>query len=108
MPKLFSNDSMTPDLCISSALARRFASPATSLLYVGLEYGRECYAATQAPKPQPVPLVGSKACNMACKGDPKVSCGGGNMFNLYAATSVTVTGTVTDQWTSAGPISTVV
>ncbi|KAK0110039.1 hypothetical protein ONS95_002699 [Cadophora gregata] len=106
MPKLFSNDSMTPDLCISSALARRSASPATTFLYAGVEYGRECYAATRAPTPQPASLVGPKACTIPCKGDPSVSCGAGKMYNLYVATSVTVTGTVTNQWSSAGPVST--
>ncbi|KAH7409546.1 hypothetical protein BKA64DRAFT_720802 [Cadophora sp. MPI-SDFR-AT-0126] len=106
MPKLFSNDSMTPDLCISSALARRSATPATTFLYAGVEYGRECYAATRAPTPQPASLVGSKACTMPCKGDPSISCGAGKMYNLYVATSVAVTGTATDQWSSAGPVST--
>ncbi|PVH80099.1 WSC-domain-containing protein [Cadophora sp. DSE1049] len=106
MPKLFSNDSMTPDLCISSALARRSANPATTFLYAGVEYGRECYAATRAPTPQPASLVGPKACTMPCKGDLSVSCGAGKMYNLYVATIVTVTGTATNQWSSAAPVST--
>ncbi|TVY75584.1 WSC domain-containing protein [Lachnellula suecica] len=100
MPKLFSNDSMTPDLCISSALARLSATPATTYLFVGLEYGRECYAHTAAPTPEPSSLVGNKACTMKCKGDPSQKCGGANMYNLYAATTASIFGTGALQWMS--------
>lgn len=92
MPKLFSNDSMTPDLCISSALARLSAKPATTYLYAGVEYGRECYAGSVAPTPVPTSLVGANACAMTCKGDGSLKCGGRNMFNLYVATAATATG----------------
>ncbi|KAF4630464.1 hypothetical protein G7Y89_g7678 [Cudoniella acicularis] len=105
MPKLFSNDSMTPDLCISSAIARLSATPATTYRFAGLEYGHECYAQTAAPSPEPTSLVGNQACTIPCKGDPKQSCGAGNMYNLYAATSVTVTQTGT--WASVPATSTV-
>lgn len=90
MPKLFSNDSMTPSLCISSALARLSAVPATTYAYVGLEYGRECYAHTAIPEPVPTSLVGNKACGFVCKGDDGRGerCGGGNMYNLWGATKV--------------------
>ncbi|EKD14546.1 uncharacterized protein L3040_000069 [Drepanopeziza brunnea f. sp. 'multigermtubi'] len=97
MPKLFTSDEMTPDLCISSALARLSAVPATTFLYAGVEYGRECYAATRAPTPAPSSLVGPKACTMTCKGDPGQKCGAALMYNLYVATGVTVTRTATDQ-----------
>ncbi|TVY39827.1 hypothetical protein LOCC1_G004958 [Lachnellula occidentalis] len=89
MPKLFSDDSMSPELCISSALARLSATPATTYAFVGVEYGRECYARTAAPTPQPSSLSGSKACTMTCKGDSSQKCGGSNMYNLYAATTAT-------------------
>lgn len=105
MPKLFSNNSMTPELCISSALARLSATPATTYAFVGLEYGRECYAHTAAPSPQPSSLVGSKACNMKCKGDSSQKCGGANMYNLYGA--ATVDGVAASQWTSAMVTATV-
>ncbi|CAG8961013.1 hypothetical protein HYFRA_00002553 [Hymenoscyphus fraxineus] len=104
MPKLFSNDSMTPSLCISSALARLSATPATTYAYVALEYGRECYAHTAAPSPQPTNLMGSKACTFPCKGNldgEKEKCGAGNMYNLWVATSV---GEVA--WTKTGGVST--
>jgi len=106
MPKLFSNDSMTPQLCISSALARLSAAPATTYRYVGVEYGRECYAGSVAPTPEPSTLVGTKACTLACAGDPNLKCGGGKMYNLYAATSATITGTGTTVWNSAPAVST--
>ncbi|KAH8684343.1 hypothetical protein BGZ60DRAFT_547896 [Tricladium varicosporioides] len=83
------------------------ATPATTYRYVGLEYGRECYACTVAPSPEPTSLIGSKACTVPCKGDPNTSCGGGKMYNLYAATSVIPTGLARGQWSMAVPTSTI-
>jgi iron transport multicopper oxidase len=105
MPKLFSNDSMTPDLCISSALARLSATPATTYLYAGVEYGRECYAGSVAPTPQPTSLVGPKACTFPCAGDKSLKCGAGNMYNLYVATKVTATASAV--WTGVVSTSTI-
>lgn len=93
MPKIFSDDSMTPQLCISSALACLSAIPATKYRSVDVDHGRECYAGSVAPNPEPRTLVGSKACTMACKGDPSQKYGGEHMYNLYAATIATITGT---------------
>ncbi|KAL3426632.1 WSC domain-containing protein-like protein 3 [Phlyctema vagabunda] len=107
MPKLFANDSMTPELCISSALARLSATPATTYRYVGVEYARECYAGSVAPTPQPASLTGPKACTMACKGNPSLKCGGSNQMNLYVATTATISGTGTTVWNSAPAVSTV-
>jgi iron transport multicopper oxidase len=101
MPKLFSNDSMTPQLCISSALNFLTAIPATTFRYVGVEYGRECYAGTAAPTPEPGTLTGPRACSMTCKGDPSQSCGAGNMYNLYATTTATDT-----VWATAPAVTT--
>jgi len=106
MYKLFSNDSMTPQLCISSALARISAKPATTFLYAGVEYGRECYAGSVAPTPEPASLVGPKACTFPCKGDASQSCGAGNQYNLYVATTATLTGTETTVWTVALVVTT--
>ena len=86
MPKLFTNSTgMTVEQCISSAMARLTAVPATTYRYVGLEYGQECYAHTAAPTPEPTQLVGPKACTMTCKGNHGELCGGSNMYNLYAS-----------------------
>ncbi|TVY18072.1 WSC domain-containing protein [Lachnellula arida] len=93
MPKLFSDNNMSPELCISSALARLSATPATTYAFVGVEYGRECFAHTAAPSPQPSSLSGSNACTMKCEGDSSHMCGGPNMYNLYAATTATIIGT---------------
>jgi iron transport multicopper oxidase len=98
---------MTPDLCISSALARLSATPATTYAYVGLEYGRECYAGSVAPTPEPTSLAGTKVCTMTCKGDAKQSCGGPKMYNLWVTTTATITGTASNQWQSAPAVSTV-
>jgi len=101
MPQLFANDSMTPDLCISSAVAQLSAMPATTYLWAGVEYGRECYAGTVAPTPEPSALEGSGACTMACKGDEHEICGGPAMLNLYVVTRLAgVTGTESDVWSS--------
>jgi iron transport multicopper oxidase len=106
MPKLFSNDSITPQLYISSALVRLSAKPATTYLYAGVEYGRECYAGSVAPNLEPTSLAGLKACTMTCKRDGSTMCGGKNMYNLYVATSATITGTGTTVWTAPSSVST--
>lgn len=107
MPLLLANDSMSVELCVAVAKARLTAVPATTYLYIGLEYGRECYAATAAPSPEPTQLVGTKACTIICKGNPSEMCGVGNMYNLYASgTSITGTVTGTAIWTSAPAVST--
>jgi iron transport multicopper oxidase len=98
---------MTVEQCIAAAMARLTAVPATTYLYVGLEYGRECYAATAAPSPEPILLVGAKACTMTCKGNPGEQCGGSNQYNLYASgTSITRTATGTAIWSNAPAVST--
>lgn len=60
-----------------------------------------------APTPQPTSLTGAKACTMTCKGDGKPGCGGGKQYNLWAATTATITGTGTTVWKSAPAVSTV-
>lgn len=85
MPLLFRNDSVSVELCISVALARLTAVPATTYAYVGLEYGRECYAATMPPNPVPTSLSGPKVCTMTCEGNVSEFCGGSYQLNLYAS-----------------------
>lgn len=105
MRQILAVDGMTPQLCISAAMAYL---PTTTYLFAGVEYGRECYAATAVPSPEPVSLVGKNACQIACKGDSSQMCGGRNMYNLYAATQVTgmLVGTKTGQWSAAPATST--
>jgi iron transport multicopper oxidase len=98
---------MTPDLCISSALARLSVTPATIYAYVGIEYGRECYTGSVAPTPEPMSLAGTKMCTMTCAGDRNRRCGGPNRYNLWVATSATIMGTASSQRASAPAVSTV-
>ncbi|KAH8789407.1 WSC domain-containing protein [Hyaloscypha sp. PMI_1271] len=51
MTLLLKSQKMNPALCISAASARKTAVPVTNYHYVGLEHGRDCYAATAAPAP---------------------------------------------------------
>jgi iron transport multicopper oxidase len=108
MPQLFTNSTgMTVEQCISSAMARLTAVPTTTYLYVGLEYGRECYAHIAAPTPEPTQLVGPKACTMTCKGNPGELRGRSNMYNLYArGTAITGTATGTAIRSSTPAVST--
>jgi hypothetical protein len=69
MSVLFKSEMMNPELCISAAPARKTATPATTYHYVGLEYGRSCYAATAAPSPIPTSLIGATACSNTCLGN---------------------------------------
>jgi iron transport multicopper oxidase len=107
MPAFFKNDSMSPELCIDLVKARLTAVPATTYLYVGLEYGRECYAYTVAPSPEPTSLAGKNACTIPCMGNKGEKCGGRAQYNLWA-TGTSITGTVTGTgiWTTAPAVST--
>ncbi|KAF7889532.1 uncharacterized protein EAF02_001947 [Botrytis sinoallii] len=83
LPKFFSKDSMSPKLCISSALAQVTAQiPSPTYKYIALEYGRECYAGSVPPTPEPSSLTGAHAYTMTCKGDFKQNCGGPNMYDF--------------------------
>ena len=82
------NNSMSVEMCISSAKARLTAKPATTYSYVGVEYGRECWGATSAVTSQ-TSMVGGAACTMKCAGASSQSCGGRAMYNYYATTAVT-------------------
>jgi hypothetical protein len=89
MHLLLKSHTMNPALCISAASARRTAKPATTYHYVGLEHGRDCYAATAAPSPIPTSLVGKKACTNTCMGNRHgrsvEMCGGWRQYDLYAS-----------------------
>ncbi|KAL8934465.1 MAG: hypothetical protein Q9216_005904 [Gyalolechia sp. 2 TL-2023] len=84
MVQVLASDNMSPDLCISALSAAN--KPGTTYAVFGLEYGRECWAATSLVTSQ-TSLVGNMACNLACKGTSGVSCGGRGMYNYYVATS---------------------
>lgn len=83
LPKLLSNGSMCPELYIPSALAQVTAQTPITYKYIGLEHGRECYAGSVPPNPEPSSLTGTHAYTTTCKGDSKQSCGGPIMYNLY-------------------------
>jgi iron transport multicopper oxidase len=101
MSLLFKSEEMNPELCISLASARKTATPATAYHYVGLEHGRDCYAATAAPSPIPTSLIGATACTNTCLGNkaggPFEMCGGWKQYDHYAS----VTGSV-----FSGPVPT--
>ncbi|KAL9608093.1 MAG: hypothetical protein Q9167_007055, partial [Letrouitia subvulpina] len=82
---LGSSSDMTVELCISLAHARVSASPPTTYLVLGLEYGKECWAGTSAVQSQ-TSLVGNQACDLNCAGDKNERCGGRGMYNYYVTT----------------------
>ncbi|KAL9597007.1 MAG: hypothetical protein Q9219_005433 [cf. Caloplaca sp. 3 TL-2023] len=91
MTQLLSSDTMSPDLCISAlSSANAKNNPGTTYNVFGLEYGRECWAATALVTSQ-TSLVGDRACNLKCAGDKGVSCGGRGMYNYYVATAFETT-----------------
>lgn len=106
MKLLVANDSMTPDVCISAAKAALSLATPTTYRYVGLEYGRECYAATAAPSPQPSTLVGSKACTVLCRGDNAQYCGAGKQYNLYFSLTDSSAHSVTTPFSTAAGVFT--
>ncbi|PMD65341.1 uncharacterized protein K444DRAFT_177730 [Hyaloscypha bicolor E] len=64
MTILLKTHKMNPALCISAASSRKTAVPVTNYHYVGLEHGRDCYAATVASAPIPTSLVERKLARM--------------------------------------------
>ncbi|PMD35530.1 WSC-domain-containing protein [Hyaloscypha variabilis F] len=59
MKLLFKSHKMNPALCISAASVRKTAVPATTYHYIGLQHGRDCFAATAAPAPNPTSCTGN-------------------------------------------------
>lgn len=97
MTQILASDAMSPDLCISAlASANRARALASSAPYAvfGLEYARECWAAATLVRGQ-TSLVGDRACDLVCKGEVGVRCGGRGMYDYYVATGVLGTGTAT-------------
>ncbi|KAL9007317.1 MAG: hypothetical protein Q9173_007375, partial [Seirophora scorigena] len=93
---ILASDAMSPDLCISalaSANSKRELASSAPYAVFGLEYARECWAAATLVQSQ-TSLVGEGACNLACKGETGVMCGGRGMYNYYVATAFTGTGTL--------------
>ena len=101
MTQILASDAMSPDLCISalaSANSKRALVSSATYAVFGLEYARECWAAATMVQSQ-TSLVGDQACNLVCKGDTSVKCGGRGMYNYYVATAFLVTGTQTVEGT---------
>ncbi|KAL8804112.1 MAG: hypothetical protein Q9182_002745 [Xanthomendoza sp. 2 TL-2023] len=95
MTQLLASDNMSPEVCIAAVSSANNKPGATNTYQVfGLEYGRECYAATALVQSQ-TSLTGDGACNIACVGDKSVSCGGRGMYNYYVATDLTASLTTT-------------
>ena len=67
----------TPAACITSCAASGFG-------YAGVEFGDECHCATglKAPLDEGAAAV----CDMACAGDPNLSCGG--VWSIQVSSSV--------------------
>ncbi|CAO1604760.1 hypothetical protein XANCAGTX0491_008300 [Xanthoria calcicola] len=88
LTRLLASDTMSPDLCISALSSANNKMGATKTYDVfGLEYGRECWAGEGLVKSQ-TSLTGDLACNVKCKGDASISCGGRGMYNYYVATEL--------------------
>ncbi|KAI4213372.1 MAG: hypothetical protein LQ349_009285 [Xanthoria aureola] len=88
LTRLLASDTMSPDLCISALSSANNKVGATKTYDVfGLEYGRECWAGEGLVKSQ-TSLTGDLACNVKCKGDASISCGGRGMYNYYVATEL--------------------
>ncbi|KAL8719691.1 MAG: hypothetical protein Q9225_003323 [Loekoesia sp. 1 TL-2023] len=81
--RLLSSYDMSPDVCISAMSSAN--KPGTTYAVFGLEYGKECWAATGLIQSQ-TSLVGNGACNLPCKGATDIRCGGRGMYNYYVAT----------------------
>jgi iron transport multicopper oxidase len=120
LPLLFSNSSVTPELCIdyANSMYAKSPSPTTRMPYLFVEYHDECYGGSLLAftGSAVTTLVGTKACTDACAGSSKTTyttngktvvatntanmCGGPKQFNLYAlSTDVAMP-------TSSGPVVT--
>jgi iron transport multicopper oxidase len=105
LPQLFSNKSVTPELCIqyANSVFSNAPTPTSRLPYLYVEYHDECYGGTQLAfsGSAVTSLVGTKACSDVCSGSISTvttsgtttvvtgkanMCGGPRQFNLYALT----------------------
>jgi len=92
LPLLFSNNSVTPELCIAYAQSLAKMPTPTVLPYVYVEYHRECYGGSSFAfgTSGVTSLTGAHACTDVCSGSigaattGTASCGGRGQFNLYA------------------------
>ena len=60
----------------------------------GVEYGQECYCASNLPSTATKAANSSSGCDMPCSGNRKEFCGGSSLLNVYVynATSVSAQG----------------
>ncbi|KAF3186680.1 hypothetical protein TWF788_002907 [Orbilia oligospora] len=75
---------MNVEVCLQVAKAKNYN-------YAGLEYGRECWAASLTTTPLITTTSGTGACTIKCMGNTTQSCGGRNMLNLYYSPTSTAT-----------------
>lgn len=75
---VIASDSMTSELCATSALTAKFA-------YFGLEYGRECWIGNLLDGAVP---VDASRCTMNCTGSALQNCGGAGFIQLYGSAAV--------------------
>jgi hypothetical protein len=66
---------LSPKACFEKAMEREYK-------YAGLQYGKQCWAGNEYGT---YGKAADKDCNMACKDDEKITCGGGWRQSIYDA-----------------------
>ncbi|KAK4504153.1 hypothetical protein PRZ48_005069 [Zasmidium cellare] len=80
--EVYTNKSMTPELCAAEAKRRTYD-------FMGLEYGTECWMGDLLNTTKSPSLAQSK-CNTACPGDNSTLCGAGGALQMYQVNSTLV------------------
>ena len=66
--------SLTPGKCIEACQKKGYS-------FAGVQYGKECYCGRKAPPVHRIRAM--KECDMNCKGDSSIKCGGEWRMNVF-------------------------
>ncbi|KAF2170005.1 hypothetical protein M409DRAFT_36011 [Zasmidium cellare ATCC 36951] len=82
LTEVYTNKSMTPELCAAEAKRRTYN-------FMGLEYGQECWMGDILNTTKSPSLAQTK-CNTACPGDNSTLCGAGSALQMYQVNSTLI------------------
>ena len=74
LPKRVSVSNLTPAKCRDACLREGYS-------FAGVQYAAYCFCGNVGPPPNKIVAMGE--CNMGCRGDASIKCGGSWRMNVY-------------------------